>query len=491
MHVPKGLLTMGRYAGPVTASEPPTRIRRSASHLVLMLAAGLGVVGSVDASEHGEAAYGKFCIACHGARLQGGTGPSLVDSAWKHGSTRTDIERAIRMGFPDAGMPAWGSMMAEDDIAAIAAFVVAMQGEQRVAKQPADDVKQVERDAAIAISDRVVIDRHHVKDLPPKTLSIGFPQGGRLAIDPGTASILRHWTGRFIDIGPLLNGRGMNYARPGRGTKTPLLGGLTWADGRLVTVAYRAVEIADQHCVLTFALDGIEHRLTLAADTDGYRYHLQGPAPDQDLSLQVSHSPKPFLLATPVPAQNFSVRWTGAISVPESGSWRVGVETDDGARLSIGDELLVDQWRNRAATWDIVDLDLETGRSYPITFEYYQLGGGAVARLAWQPPGGEGMVAIPTEHLHPQTDDASGGGLTGTYYLGTRFQRRFAETIDPIVDFSWATMADLPEPSLVMGGKADLDPAITCTGGALEGDIITLPAGRAIDLVVEAGGTRR
>src|SRR4029077_1904743 len=33
----------------------------------------------------GEAVYKANCVACHGAELQGGIGPNLVDSTWIHG----------------------------------------------------------------------------------------------------------------------------------------------------------------------------------------------------------------------------------------------------------------------------------------------------------------------------------------------------------------------------------------------------------------------
>ena len=37
----------------------------------------------------GEGVYKANCVACHGAELQGGIGPSLVDSTWVHERRRS------------------------------------------------------------------------------------------------------------------------------------------------------------------------------------------------------------------------------------------------------------------------------------------------------------------------------------------------------------------------------------------------------------------
>jgi len=83
---------------------------------------------------------------------------------------------------------------------------------------------------------------------------------------------------------------------------------------------------------------------------------------------------------------NFSVRWTGKLTPPESGNYTLGFTVDDGARLYIDGKLLVDAWSsnpNKTATKEIV---LEAGRSYDLRMEYFQNNRENIAKLVWSYP---------------------------------------------------------------------------------------------------------
>jgi cytochrome c oxidase cbb3-type subunit 3 len=67
--------------------------------------------------------FAQTCVACHGADLSGGIGPSLVDAIWIHGSEPEQIRATIERGVPEKGMPAWGPMLGPDKVAKLAAFV--------------------------------------------------------------------------------------------------------------------------------------------------------------------------------------------------------------------------------------------------------------------------------------------------------------------------------------------------------------------------------
>ena len=53
--------------------------------------------------------YQQLCANCHGDKLQGAQAGSLLDDVWTAGADDAAIERSIRQGFPEKGMPAWGS----------------------------------------------------------------------------------------------------------------------------------------------------------------------------------------------------------------------------------------------------------------------------------------------------------------------------------------------------------------------------------------------
>ena len=82
-------------------------------------------------------------------------------------------------------------------------------------------------------------------------------------------------------------------------------------------------------------------------------------------------------------SDRFSVRWTGYFIPPKTGTYTLGVVTDDGGRFYFDGKLLVDEWHDRAAQQDTVTLQLEAGRAYKIRMDYFEDMGDAVAKLVW------------------------------------------------------------------------------------------------------------
>lgn len=88
---------------------------------------------------------------------------------------------------------------------------------------------------------------------------------------------------------------------------------------------------------------------------------------------------------TDAPADDFSVRWTGSFYPPhESGNrdYRFNVRTDDGVRLYIDSQLVIDQWVDRSATSNNHVVTLSPGQVVPVKIEYYEAKGGAVAQAS-------------------------------------------------------------------------------------------------------------
>lgn len=72
----------------------------------------------------GDAVYKANCVACHGAELQGGIGPNLVDSTWIHGSKPEEIVATITNGVAAKGMPTWGPILGNEKIGQVAAYII-------------------------------------------------------------------------------------------------------------------------------------------------------------------------------------------------------------------------------------------------------------------------------------------------------------------------------------------------------------------------------
>jgi glucose/arabinose dehydrogenase len=84
-----------------------------------------------------------------------------------------------------------------------------------------------------------------------------------------------------------------------------------------------------------------------------------------------------------VPADNFSARWTKSVTLEETGSYKVTVTGDDGVRLYVDGQRVIDKWIPQSRTAYTVTRHLTQG-SHQIQLEYFEAGGDAVAKLAFQ-----------------------------------------------------------------------------------------------------------
>jgi cytochrome c oxidase cbb3-type subunit III len=78
--------------------------------------------------EAGKELYIANCASCHLADGGGLVGPNLVDDAWIHGNTMADVIAGIEKGFPEKGMPGWGTILGKEKILKIASYVASLQG---------------------------------------------------------------------------------------------------------------------------------------------------------------------------------------------------------------------------------------------------------------------------------------------------------------------------------------------------------------------------
>ncbi len=87
-----------------------------------------------------------------------------------------------------------------------------------------------------------------------------------------------------------------------------------------------------------------------------------------------------------IPKDNYSVRFETTIRPIVTGQYKIGTRSDDGSRLFIDDKLIVDNWKDQAATSKFTTLDLIAGTVYKVRVEYYQGTGEADCSLVWMPP---------------------------------------------------------------------------------------------------------
>lgn len=107
--------------------------------------------------------------------------------------------------------------------------------------------------------------------------------------------------------------------------------------------------------------------------------------------------------ARPVPEvhyDTFSVRWTGAVVPRYTETYTLYLTTDDGARLWIDGNLVLDKWGKQAGIENTVQIPLTAGRHHDIRLEYFDNLYGASAKLEWSSARQPRQV-IPASALYP------------------------------------------------------------------------------------------
>ncbi len=87
-----------------------------------------------------------------------------------------------------------------------------------------------------------------------------------------------------------------------------------------------------------------------------------------------------------MPADGFSIRWTGTLVPPETGRYALGMRMFGGTRLFVDDSLMVDFSDRHVVLPRWVELDLEEGRGYDIRVEYWDRRADAIVQFVWNRP---------------------------------------------------------------------------------------------------------
>jgi hypothetical protein len=99
---------------------------------------------------------------------------------------------------------------------------------------------------------------------------------------------------------------------------------------------------------------------------------------------------------------NYTVRWTGMVQPLFNETYTFSTTTDDGVRLWVNGQLLIDHWVPQSPTTWSGSIPLQAGLLYLIEMDFFQAQGGAVAQLAWNSPSTAPSI-IPQSQLYPIT----------------------------------------------------------------------------------------
>ncbi|WP_367753489.1 glycoside hydrolase family 3 N-terminal domain-containing protein [Flavobacterium sp. WC2430] len=80
---------------------------------------------------------------------------------------------------------------------------------------------------------------------------------------------------------------------------------------------------------------------------------------------------------------DFSIRWTGYIQSEKSFDGWLGLSSDDGIRMWVDDQLVIDNWTKGATSIVTTPKNIEAGKKYKVRIEMWEGGWGARAHLRW------------------------------------------------------------------------------------------------------------
>jgi hypothetical protein len=110
------------------------------------------------------------------------------------------------------------------------------------------------------------------------------------------------------------------------------------------------------------------------------------------------------------PIFQFSARWQGNFSFAPAGNYRFTVSANQGARLYIDGQMVLNNWSNPGASSDVVQA--LTAGTHLITFEYFNGWDYANAQLSWQQDSG-----FREFYVSPSGSDQNDGRTPGTAWL--------------------------------------------------------------------------
>ncbi len=88
-----------------------------------------------------------------------------------------------------------------------------------------------------------------------------------------------------------------------------------------------------------------------------------------------------------VAATNWSAKWTGTLHPPTTGSYQLSLTSDDGSRVFINGQQIINNWFNQGSTTRTGTVSLTAGQAVSIEVDYYNGGGASNATLGWSIPG--------------------------------------------------------------------------------------------------------
>jgi len=149
-----------------------------------------------------------------------------------------------------------------------------------------------------------------------------------------------------------------------------------------------------------------------------------------------------------VSADNFTARWTGQVQALGTDTYTFYTISDDGVRLWVNGQLLINNWTAHSPTTNSGTLSLTGTQKYDLLLEYFERTGDATAKLYWSTASGSiGFEPVPTTQLYPATG-AVVPALTYALEQGTNLVFNWGPGSANLV---WASNVEGPYTNVIYG----------------------------------------
>ena len=130
-----------------------------------------------------------------------------------------------------------------------------------------------------------------------------------------------------------------------------------------------------------------------------------------------------------------TVRWTGQVRPQFTEAYVFETHTDDGVKLWVNDQLLIDSWQYQGTTTWTNTINLTADVQYDIRMEYYNYGASARAQLFWHSDSQPRQI-IPAARLYPSANGYAPSAVTTPLniiaFLGQPFSYAIAAANTPL-----------------------------------------------------------
>ncbi len=134
-----------------------------------------------------------------------------------------------------------------------------------------------------------------------------------------------------------------------------------------------------------------------------YRYDGNGNLTTQLYSTTSPNIDYDWMQAAPnayVPADRWGATWQGNVTVPTTGTYTFTTHSDDGIRVWVNGQQIIDAWNDHSIRHDSGNITLEGGKTYSIKVSYYENYIDAAAKLHWNLPGQQPVIIPPSAFTH-------------------------------------------------------------------------------------------